>query len=78
MIDTIGDELMVIRSDGRIAYVNQAAVRGLGYPRKVLLQRKVTDFFRDKVNLKKWKATHFEELKKGKKPVSFEIKRVVK
>ena len=46
MIDNIGDEVMVIRRDGRIVFANRAAAKMLGYPVKTLLAKSVTDLFR--------------------------------
>ncbi len=78
MVNQIGDEVMVIRKDGRIVFVNEATVRGLGYSKKTILQRSITEFFKEKMSLSQWQKTHLEELKKKKKPASYIIDRVAR
>lgn len=78
MINQIGDELMVIRGDGRIVYVNEATVHGLKYSRSVILKKHINDFFKEKISIKKWESTYFSGLKKKKKPLSFVLDRIVK
>src|SRR3989338_2536438 len=76
MIDNIGDEVMVIRRDGRIVFANQAAARLLGYPVKVLLTKLVTDLFRRKLTIARWQKMYWTRLKKGRAPISYIVDRV--
>lgn len=78
MIDNIGDEVMVIRRDGRIVFANQAAVRKLGYPAKVLLTKLVTDLFPQKITVAKWQEMYWTRLKKGRSPLSYIVDRLGK
>ncbi len=78
MIDNIGDEVMVIRRDGRIVFANQAAVKMLGYPVKTLLTRSVTDLFREKITIAQWQKMYWARLKKGRTPISYIVDRVDK
>lgn len=78
MADCIGDEVMVIRRDGRIVFANDAAVRALGYAKEDLANRHVTDFFRWGRSLRQWQKTYFAELKKRKRPISYIVERTVK
>ncbi len=76
MIDNIGDEVMVIRRDGRIVFANQAAVKKLGYPAAVLLNKPVMELFRQKISLSQWQKMYWSRLKKGKAPISYIIDRI--
>ncbi len=78
MLDRIGDEVMLIRSDSSIAYVNQATVRGLGYSREYLRGRSVLEFHKNKISLEQWKKDFLHVLQKTKKPINFNIERVGK
>src|SRR3990167_5229169 len=76
IIDNIGDEVMVIRRDGRIVFANRAAVKMLGYPVKTLLAKSVTDLFREKITNAQWQKVYWARLKKGRTPVSYIVDRV--
>ncbi|MFA5259597.1 MAG: PAS domain S-box protein [Candidatus Omnitrophota bacterium] len=76
IIDNIGDELMLIDKEGRIIFVNSTTVKGLGLPREELLGRKVTDFFKKKISPRRWRQTHYKELKNSQQPLSYQIERV--
>src|SRR3989344_8216223 len=78
MIDNIGDEVMVIRRDGRIVFANGAAAKLLGYPVKVLLTKSVTDLFRQKLTIVQWRKIYWTRLKKGRAPISYIVERVGK
>jgi len=78
MVDNIGDELMLINKDGSIAYVNESAVRGLGFSRRVLLSKNITEFFKQKISSEEWTRTSFLPLKKSRRPVTSELERVAK
>lgn len=78
MIDHIGDEVMVIRRDGRIVFANRAAVKKLGYPAEVLLTKSVTDLFRRKITVAQWQKRYWARLKKGRAPISYIIDRAGK
>ena len=78
MIDNIGDEVMVIRRDGRIVFANWAAAKLLGYPVKVLLTKSVTDLFRQKLTIVQWRKIYWTRLKKGRAPISYIVERVGK
>lgn len=78
MIDNIGDEVMVIRRDGRIVFANRAAAKLLGYPVKVLLTKSVTDLFRQKLTIAQWQKMYWARLKKGRAPISYIIDRAGK
>ena len=71
MIDNIGDEVMVIRRDGRIVFANRAAAKMIGYPVKTLLAKSVTDLFREKITNAQWQKMYWARLKKGRTPVSY-------
>lgn len=76
MIDNIGDEVMVIRRDGRIVFANRAAAKLLGYPVKTLLTKRVTDLSREKLTTAQWQKMYWARLKKGRTPVSYIVDRV--
>ncbi len=78
VVDQIGDEVMVSDSQARIVFVNEATVAGLGYTKKNILYRPVMDFFQERMSLRRWQKTYFEDIKRKKKPVSYIVKRVVK
>ena len=78
MVNHIGDELTLIDHTGKIVYVNDAAMRGLGYSREYILKRNVTDFFRKRISARRWQNDHFAELKRLKGPVSLQIERRIK
>lgn len=78
MVDNIGDELMFINKDGSIAYVNESTVKGLGFPRRVLLKKNISQFFKPKISPAEWARKFFLPLKKSARPVTFEITRTVK
>ncbi|OGX38051.1 MAG: hypothetical protein A3G91_04350 [Omnitrophica WOR_2 bacterium RIFCSPLOWO2_12_FULL_50_9] len=76
MMDHIGDEVMVIRRDGRIVFANQAALKKLGYSSRNLLRKYITDLFREKISVRQWQKIYFEEIKKTQGPISYVIDRV--
>lgn len=78
MVDHIGEEVIIADKAARIIFVNKAAVRGLGYTKKNILSRRLTDFFEDKVSVKQWHSIYFLPVQKKKKPVSYTINRIVK
>ncbi len=75
MVDHIGDEVMLVQHDGRIVFVNEATVRGLGFSKTVLLRKHVMDFFEEKMSLKQWQKEFFSEVKKKKIAISYTIGR---
>lgn len=78
MLDRIGDEVMLIGADGRIAYVNQATVKGIGHPRSYLLGRSVIQFHKHKMTFRSWKRTFLDTMRKNRKPIQFVLERVGK
>jgi len=78
MADHIGEEVIIADKEARIVFVNKAAARGLGYTKKDILSRRLTNFFSGKVSVKQWHSIYFLPVQKKKKPVSFTINRVVK
>ncbi len=71
----IGDEILVIDEEGRILYANDAALEGLGSSMGDLVGSSLTRFFNKKISLAQWKKTHLAELKKSRKPVSYQFER---
>jgi len=78
MLNNVGDELMLIRSNGSIAYVNDATVQGLGHARAVLLKKKVYTLFKEKMSLRRWREEYFLPLKRDRRPVRIQAQRVLK
>ena len=78
MVDQIGDEVLVSDKQARIVFVNEATVKGLGYAKKNILYRPVTDFFQEKMTLRQWQRTYFGQIKRKKKPISYIVNRIVK
>ncbi len=78
IIDYVSDELVLIDKEARIVYANDAAVKGLGYSRSYLRNRRILDFFKDRMPLKVWKTRQFARLKKTRRPQKFVIDRVCK
>ena len=78
MVDQIGDEVLVSDEQARIVFVNDATVKGLGYAKKNILYRPVTDFFQEKITLRQWQRMYFARIKKEKKPISYVVNRIVK
>ncbi len=79
MMDHIGDEVLVVRRDGRIVFANQATVKKLGYPRKVLLDNKlIMDLFRERITLPQWQKIYWDRVKRKGAPVSFIVECVGK
>jgi len=76
IITHVGDELMLIDKEARIVYVNKAAVKGLGYTKKYLINRRITKFFKERITLAQWKTQHFNRLKKSRRPGKFVVERV--
>lgn len=77
ILNNIGDEIMIINKDGRIIYVNDATVKGLGFTKEYILSKFIVDFFREKMSISTWKKTHYKRLKETKKPISLILERVV-
>ncbi len=75
IINNVGDELMLIDKSGRIIFVNNATIQGLGCRKEDLLQKKITDFFKKKISVKEWQRTHFRELKASKQPMTYQVDR---
>jgi len=78
MVDKISDELVLIRRDGKICYVNEVMAKGLGYSKKILLAKNILDFYKAKMTLAQWRAVYFNPLKRKKQPRTYEIQRVNK
>lgn len=78
IVNRLGDEIMLIKGNGAIVYVNQAAVKGLGYSEGALLRKNITDFFKDSISIDKWREVYLDQLKKSRAPLSFEFERVAK
>ena len=78
MVDQIGDEVMVSDKRARIVFVNEATLKGLGYAKKKILYRPVTDFFQKKITVRQWQQTYFAEIKRKEKPITYVINRVIK
>src|SRR5436190_23040917 len=78
LINQIGDEVLIIGSDGRIVYVNDTAVKGLGYSREQILKSHITDFLPGKITAAQWRSSRFEELKRARKPIRYILDRIVK
>lgn len=78
VVDHVGEELILIDREGWIVYLNDAAVKGLGYTREYLLKKRILDFFKDRISIASWKRDHYEQLKTKKKPIKYQIQRVVK
>jgi len=78
LVEQIGDEVLVVKSNGHIVFVNDAAVKGLGFSRKNIINKPITEFIHEKMSVKKWKQIRFNMLKRLKKPYSFITKRIIK
>lgn len=78
MVDHIGDEAMLLDKEARIVFVNEAAVRGLGYARENILYRSETEFLKEKISIRQWQKMYFLETKKKRRPISYIINRVVR
>ena len=78
MVDHIGEEVIVADEEARIVFVNKAAIRGLGYSKKNILSRRLTNFLENKISIKQWHELYFSPTKRKKKPVSYTVNRVVK
>ena len=78
IVDQIGDEVLVIDPNGNIVYANEAAVKGLGYPKTQLLNKSVVHFSKKKISAHQWKQSRFAQLRKYKKPSSYVLDRVIK
>ena len=78
IMDNIGDELILLDSEGRIVYANKATLSGLGYSINELLKKHVFELFDKKITAKEWKATYLKDLKTKRYPIKYEISRVVK
>jgi len=78
MVNHIGDEVIVLDKNARIVFVNDAAVRGMGYSIKRILHRPIIDFLLKKISVKEWQRRWFTDVKKKQKPISYVIDRVGK
>ena len=78
MVDQIGDDVMVLDKNSRIVFVNASMVKAMGYAKKNILQRSITDFMQKKISVAQWKKIYFMEAKRKRKPVSYMVNRVVK
>ena len=78
MVDQIRDELILIRGDGQIVYVNEAAMNGLGYSHQTLLTQNILSFYKERMTLREWREKYLNPLKKNKKPIEYKIERIVK
>jgi len=78
ILSQIGDEVMITGSDGRICFVNNAAVKGLGYPFYDIVGQPITKFLKKKFSLKKWTTENFVGVKKAGGPVRTIVERVIK
>ncbi len=78
IIDNIGDELMLMATDGTILYVNASTVRKLGYSREALLKKKVGDFLKPRLSVQEWQRRYVQRLKRERRPLSFQVERRVK
>lgn len=74
----MGDEMILMDTDGRIVFVNDATVQGSGYPRAELVNQPVFEFFREKISLAQFRKKYISVLKKEQRPVSFHVDRVTK
>lgn len=78
MINHIGDELMLIDDKARIVFVNDATIHNIGYSRRYILSKNITDFFKEKVSISTWRKNYFMELKRKRRPLKYEVQRVKK
>lgn len=76
LLNHIGDEIMLIDSQARIVFVNDATVKGIGLPREVILNHRVTDFMTEKMGYKKWRKRYFQALRKQRSAQTFRIQRI--
>jgi PAS domain S-box-containing protein len=78
MVDHIADEVMLLDQEARIVFLNEAAVRALGYTRENILYRSETEFFKEKISILQWQKMYFRETKEKRGPISYIINRTVK
>ncbi len=78
IVDTIGDEVMLIDSQGRIVYVNDTTVKAIGFPRPILLKKKIYQLFKQKMTFHQWKQQHFGWLKESRRALSVQVERITK
>jgi len=78
MFNHVRDELMLIKEGGRIAYLNDAVVSGLGFSRKYLKATPIYRLFKEKISLDLWRKWYVTPLKKARKPISYQIQRLNK
>ncbi|MDO8580639.1 MAG: PAS domain S-box protein [Candidatus Omnitrophota bacterium] len=78
MIEVMGDQVIVIRKDGRIVFVNEAAAISYGFPLHELINKLIMQFNKEKMSFDQWQKEYFEPVKKAGKPISFTIERRVK
>ena len=76
IVNHIEDEMLLLDRQGRIVFANDAAVKGLGCPRRKLYASRIIEFFKEKISLKRWQQNIFQELKEARKPSFYEIERV--
>lgn len=75
LLDQVPDELMIVRPDERIVFVNEAAAKALGHTPQDILNKPLKNFLKIKMNVDEWKKINFEELRKKKRPAAFMMER---
>ncbi|MFP4473604.1 MAG: PAS domain S-box protein [Candidatus Omnitrophota bacterium] len=75
LIHCIGDELLLLDHTGRIIFANDAALAGMGYSRKAVMGRRITEFFHHRMSLSAWRKEYFDYLRTHQHPVSYRIER---
>ncbi len=78
MVNQIGDQVVLIRKNGRIAFLNKAAARGYGYPVSKIKNQLITKFIKENLNVAQWQKKYFSKVKKSKNPLSFTVQRKIK
>lgn len=74
----IGNGLSVVDQHGRFLFVNDAFVNNIGYSRSYILKTNATKFLKDKISIDEWKSVYFDDLKKRRGPVSYQLDRISK
>jgi len=78
IIDNIGDEVMLLDTEGRILYVNDATIHNTGHSREFFARKRIMDFFEQKISIRKWKEIYLTDLKKLHTPRSYVVDRKIK
>ncbi len=76
VMDFTRDEILIVREDSRIVYLNDTAVEGFGYSKKYLLSKKLFQFFEGRITQAQWKRRYLGEVAKSKNPPVFLINRI--